>query len=64
MEFFSNFIQKFEIIKKGNLDMVMQIYKKSLIFINKQIEVKMIDKSILKGQFITINKDGSLKLKK
>ena len=64
MIFFQILFENLKLLKKGNLDMVMKIYKKSLIFINKQIEVKMIDKSILKGQFITINKDGSLKLKK
>ena len=61
--FFQILFKNLKLLQKGELAKLINIYKKSLMFIGDIIEIQTINKSIIKGKFIDINHDGSLKLK-
>ena len=60
--FFKYFFLNIQKYKKINQNLILE-YKKSLMFLNKEIKVKVGQNKLLKGIFIDISNDGSLILK-
>ena len=61
--FFQILFKNLELLHKGELEKIINIYKKSLMFIGDIIEIQTISQSTIKGKFTDINQDGSIKLK-
>ena len=60
--FFKIFFNNLSSVKKNNINHLIEYFKKSLMFLNKKVEIILNDKSSLIGIFRDINLDGSLKI--
>jgi len=58
--FFKILFKNFENINKKNYDNFIDVYKNSLMYLNKQVKIQVNESLIIKGVIKGINKDGSL----